>query len=203
MRQSEPYKQQIKRRNAALAVFIALAGLLFVCERVSVAIDPHQRQRQIRRRPSAPPSEAVNKYANFTHESHGKHAKDRRAQNLKCSDCHVIPSAATPDKIAAATKPSGVLSYPYHDSCLRCHQQQFYRGDRPAICTVCHSRVAVRLTSRDVYPQFRCPGEGIPRLLSASPTSKRHGSKSPSPLHARYEFRLDLAARILQLRNHG
>ena len=155
MRQSEPGKQQSKQRHAALAVVVALAGLLSVCERVSVAIEPQKRQRQIRPRPSAPASEqAVNKYSNFTHESHGKHAKDRRAQNLKCSDCHVIPSAATPDKIAATTKPSGVLSYPYHDSCLRCHQQQFYRGDRPAICTVCHSRVAVRLTSRDVYPQF-------------------------------------------------
>ena len=155
MRQSEPGKQQTKRRNAALAVLIAFAGLLFVCERVSVAIEPQKRQRQIRRRSSPPPSEqAANKYSNFTHESHGAHAKDPRARNLKCSDCHVVPSAATPDKIAGATKPSVAVGYPYHDSCLRCHQQQFYRGDRPAICTVCHTRVAVRLTSRDVYPQF-------------------------------------------------
>ena len=159
--QSGPCKQQTKRRNAALAVLVALAGLLFVCERVSVAMEPQKRPRQIRRRPSAPPSaQAANKYSNFTHESHGKHAKDRQARNLKCSDCHVVPSAAAPDQIAAATKPSVAVGYPYHDSCLRCHQQQFYRGDRPPICSVCHSRVAVRLMSRDVYPQFPSPKRG-------------------------------------------
>src|SRR6266496_6109204 len=157
MRQSEPSKQQTKRRHAALAVFVMLAGLLFICVRVSssVALELEKRQRQTRHRSSAPPSEkAANKYSNFTHESHGEHAKHPQARNLKCSDCHVIPSAKEPDRVAAATKPTAMLGYPYHDSCLRCHQQQFYRGDRPPICTVCHSRVAVRLTSRDVYPQF-------------------------------------------------
>ena len=156
MRQAGPSKPETKQRNT-VAVFIALAALLFVCERgsLSSAIDPQKRRTQTRRRPSAPPAEqAANKYSKFTHQSHGKHAKDPEARNLKCSDCHLIPSAAAPDKIAAATKPSITVGYPYHDSCLRCHQQQFYRGDRPAICSVCHSRVAVRLTSRDVYPQF-------------------------------------------------
>lgn len=163
MRQSEPSKQQTKRRHAALAVFVMLAGLLFICVRVSssVALELEKRQRQTRHRSSAPPSEkAANKYSNFTHESHGEHAKHPQARNLKCSDCHVIPSAKEPDRVAAATKPTAMLGYPYHDSCLRCHQQQFYRGDRPPICTVCHSRVAVRLTSRDVYPQFPNPKRG-------------------------------------------
>ena len=155
MRQSARSKQ--RRLNAVLALLVGLAALLFVCERVSFssAVESQQRPRPSRRRPRVPSSEqSVNKYSNFTHESHGKHAQDPRARNLKCGDCHVIPSAAAPDKIAAATKPSVAVGYPYHDSCLRCHQQQFYRGDRPPICSVCHSRVAVRLTARDVYAQF-------------------------------------------------
>jgi hypothetical protein len=162
MRQSWPSKQQAKRRNVALAVFVALAAL-FICGRVSptVAIEPQKRQKQTRHRPVTPTSQkAADKYSNFTHESHGKNAKDAHARGLKCNDCHVIPSAAEPDRIAAATKPSVALGYPYHDSCLRCHQQQFYRGDRPAICTVCHNRVAVRLTSRDVYQEFPSPKRG-------------------------------------------
>jgi len=59
--------------------------------------------------------------------------------------------------MAAATRPSSTLGYPYHDSCLRCHRQEFYRGNFPVICTVCHTRVAPRLTARDVYPQFPGP----------------------------------------------
>ncbi len=105
MRQSEPSKQQTKRRHAALAVFVMLAGLLFICVRVSssVALELEKRQRQTRHRSSAPPSEkAANKYSNFTHESHGEHAKHPQARNLKCSDCHVIPSAKEPDRVAAA-----------------------------------------------------------------------------------------------------
>src|SRR5438874_10566153 len=168
MRQSGLCKQQPKRRNAALAVFIAAAGLLFVCGQssLSVGIEQPKRRAQTRRRQGSQASNnASNKYSNFTHESHGKNSKDANARNLKCTDCHLIPSALAPDKIAAATKPSVTVGYPYHDSCLRCHQQQFYRGDRPPICTVCHSRVAVRLTSRDVYQQFPSakPGDILAR----------------------------------------
>ncbi len=157
MRESEPSRKQTRVRKSILAVLVASAGLVIVCGRASssVVMPPQKRRAQTRRRPSNPPSNnAANKYSNFTHESHGKHAKDPQARNLQCKDCHVIPSAAAPDKIAASTKPSAVVGYPYHDSCLRCHQQQFYRGDRPPICSVCHNRVAVRLTSKDVYPQF-------------------------------------------------
>ena len=70
---------------------------------------------------------------------------------LDCADCHTIQSPSAPDKISAATKPS-VEGYPYHDSCVRCHRQQFFRGGSPQICTVCHTRSSPRLTARDLYP---------------------------------------------------
>jgi hypothetical protein len=162
MRQSGPSNHQAKRRNVAVAVFVAIAAL-FIYQQVSSAVveEPQRRQRQTRRRPSVPTSQkGADKYSNFTHQSHGKNAKDPRARNLKCDDCHTIPSAAAPDRIAASTKTSAISGYPYHDSCLRCHQKEFYRGDRPAICSVCHTRVAVRLTSRDVYPKFPSPKRG-------------------------------------------
>lgn len=162
MSQNGPLNRLIARRNLAVAVLFAIGVSPFAYQQVSsaIALEP-QRQRQMRRRPIAPPSEkAADKYSNFTHESHGKNARDARTRNLKCSDCHTIPSAAEPDKIAAASKSNAALSYPYHDSCLRCHDKEFYRGDRPPICSVCHSRVAVRLTSRDVYAQFPSPKRG-------------------------------------------
>src|SRR5258708_27745703 len=144
-------------------MLVAIAGVLIVSEGVISAGggDPQRRPKKTRRRPVKPISEKVtDKYSNFTHESHGKNSRDAHARSLKCNDCHLIPSAVEPDRIAAATKPGVTLGYPYHDSCLRCHQKEFYRGDRPAICVVCHSLVAVRLTSRDVYPQFPSPKRG-------------------------------------------
>ena len=158
-----PLIQHLGRRNAVLAIFVAIAGLFIISERVTstVAREPQRRQKQIRRRSVTPRAEKVNtRYSIFTHESHGQNSKDAHARSLKCNDCHVIPSAVEPDRIAAATKPSVTLGYPYHDSCLRCHQKEFYRGDRPAICAVCHARVAVRLTSRDVYSKFPSPKRG-------------------------------------------
>jgi len=153
----------LRGRGAGVPALIAIAGLLLVCEQLALSVTAEpQRQRPGRRRRSAPPSAKLgNKYSNFTHESHSKHAKDPQARTLKCNDCHVIRSATDPGRIAAATKHTAAApSYPYHDSCLRCHEQQFYRGDRPVICTVCHSRVAVRLTSRDVYSKFPSPKRG-------------------------------------------
>ncbi len=137
----------------ALAVLAAIAALVFIYQRALSAgtVEPQKRQTQGRRsRPRTPAPERPERSKSlFKHEDH--------QSGLKCSSCHAIPSATEPDRIAAATRPSSVLGYPYHDSCLRCHRQQapqFFRGASPAICTVCHTRVSPRLTARDVHPQF-------------------------------------------------
>lgn len=138
--------------TAAAMLFAKAAGLL------TVVATPQKRSRTSKRRVPRPATseQTSNKYSNFTHRSHGKDSNDPRARLLKCNDCHLIASATEPHRIGAvtSTKRNIVLGYPYHDACLRCHEKHFYRGDRPAICSVCHSRVAVRLTSRDVHAQF-------------------------------------------------
>jgi hypothetical protein len=149
----------------AVAVFVAVATLVFIYERASstVVLEPQGRRTQNsnrRRRPRAQaPAKPARDYSLFTHASH---RKDSNGKELACSSCHTIPSPAEPDKIAAATDPRIDMGYPYHDSCLRCHlhRQQFYRGNFPVICTVCHTRVSPRLSSRDVYPQFPSPKRG-------------------------------------------
>jgi hypothetical protein len=138
-----------------LAALVAIAALLFVYQRASsTVVEPQGRQRPGRRsRPRTPtPARTTRDLSLFKHEHH--------RNGLKCSDCHTIPSATEPDRIAAADRPSSVRGYPYHDSCLRCHRQQapqFFRGTSPVICTVCHTRVSPRLTARDVYPRFPSP----------------------------------------------
>jgi hypothetical protein len=139
----------------SLTVLAAAAALIFVYQRASstAAVEPQRRQTQSRR-PTRTPVQAKGKrdYSLFMHEDH--------RDGLKCSDCHTIPSAAEPDRIAAATKPSVVRGYPYHDSCLRCHRQQIFHGDRPVFCTVCHARVSTRMTAREVYSKFPSPRRG-------------------------------------------
>jgi hypothetical protein len=145
-------------RLMALAVFCALLALLCLYPQASssTATEPQQRRRtqqQNRRRrpPSRPGAQTAaqrsgRNYSRFRHEDHRE-----PVAKLDCANCHTIPSPAAPDRISAATKPS-VEGYPYHDSCVRCHRQQFFRGTAPPICTVCHTRATPRLTARDMRP---------------------------------------------------
>ena len=160
-----PYICQVKGRELTLAVLTTVVSLLFFCQPSYSNVlgsEPQKRpRRQTRGRASNPkPADRSSKYSKFTHKSHGKDSKDARARNLKCANCHIIPSAGEPDRIAASTKPGAVVGYPYHDSCFQCHRPQVYQGDRPAFCTVCHTRVSPRLTSRDVYSKFPNPKNG-------------------------------------------
>jgi hypothetical protein len=70
----------------------------------------------------------------------------------------MIPSTAPLDygdplehtkDVAAATKP-GTKGYPYHDSCVRCHRPDFFKGATPVICTVCHTSSSPKLTARNM-----------------------------------------------------
>ena len=118
-----------------------------------------EAQRRPRQRPpaaSAPPKSARD-YSVFKHEDH---RKETNGKELACSSCHTIASPGQADRINAATRPTANSSYPYHDSCFRCHREQVYKGDRPAICTVCHTRVSPRATANDVYSQFPNPRRG-------------------------------------------
>lgn len=138
----------------ALAIFCASLACLFLYPRTSsTAVEPQQRrqQQQNRRRRPAPQTQVARRggatnYSRFKHESHRL-----PVAKLDCNSCHAIPSPAAPDTIAAATKP-GVEGYPYHDSCVRCHRPQFFKGASPAICTVCHTRSSPRLTARNMHP---------------------------------------------------
>jgi hypothetical protein len=177
VRQSELFNRKVRRRKAVMAVLAVVAALLFIYERASstAVIEPQGRQKQTGRRrrpPAQAPTKPARDYSLFTHASH---RKDSNGKELACSSCHTIPSPAEPDKIAAATDPRIDMGYPYHDSCLRCHRQQFYRGNFPVICTVCHTRVSPRLSSRDVYPQFPNPKRGSGIMEREFPGYFPHG----------------------------
>ncbi|HYJ45089.1 MAG TPA: cytochrome c3 family protein, partial [Pyrinomonadaceae bacterium] len=155
MRQSESLSRQLRRRVIALTIFCGVVALLSLYPHVSsTAFEPQGRRRQpprtTRPQPKADESQTTGRggrnYSRFKHEDHRA-----PVAKLDCADCHAIPNAAAPDTVAAATKPS-VKGYPYHDSCVRCHRQEFFRGAAPAICNVCHTRSSPRLTARDMDP---------------------------------------------------
>jgi hypothetical protein len=136
----------------ARPITIGIVSALCISAAFVTASDARQRQQQPRRLPVSRSNTA--KYSSFNHHTHGRDSDYASARHLNCDNCHVIFSAAEPDRIADSHKPAIARGYPYHDSCFACHEREIYRGDRPAICTVCHTRVSPRATAQDVYAQF-------------------------------------------------
>ena len=81
-------------------------------------------------------------YTKFSHST-PKH-------KAACNTCHNPP---TKNWTKASTFPD-IADYPDHDACVSCHRAQFFRGARPPICSVCHSKTSPR---DDVRYTFRKP----------------------------------------------
>ena len=45
-----------------------------------------------------------------------------------------------------------VADYPGHSSCVRCHRSDFFQGNNPAICTICHTASSPRNGTRFPFP---------------------------------------------------
>jgi hypothetical protein len=87
------------------------------------------------------------KYSSFEHST--------KAHRIDCASCHKFPSPNWNKVRDAATAFPDITEYPKHESCLRCHTQQFFRGSPPAICSVCHTNPSPRDSSRHPYPNPR------------------------------------------------
>jgi len=85
-------------------------------------------------------------YTKFSHSTQ-KH-------QAACVTCHKIP---TKDWTKTSSFPD-VTDYPSHDACVSCHRPQFFRGARPPICSVCHSKTSPR---DDVRYAFRNPASKL------------------------------------------
>ena len=93
-------------------------------------------------------------YNRFEHDT-AAHSKQ------SCSQCHKSPTgvstAETVDK--ESYKYPDITDYPDHDSCVECHRQQFFKGTRPPICSVCHTKVSPRDKARFAFPVPNQPQE--------------------------------------------
>ena len=81
-------------------------------------------------------------YSKFSHSTQ-KH-------QAACKTCHKVP---TKEWMKTSSYPD-IVDYPDHDACVSCHRPQFFKGARPPICSVCHSKTSPR---DDVRHAFRNP----------------------------------------------
>ncbi len=134
-------------RASVVALFSFLATIfLFYSDDLVVSVLSQARARR------AP------KYSEFPHDS--------KAHQLACSSCHNFPSANWNTVRAAPAAIPDITDYPKHESCLNCHRQQFFRGARPAICSICHTNPSPRDSARHPFPNPR-------EIFDASPKGKQ------------------------------
>jgi len=94
-----------------------------------------------------PTPKRARKYSEFPH--------DTKAHKLDCSSCHKFPSDNWKKARAADAAFEDVTEYPKHDSCVRCHMQQFFKGSQPQICSICHVNATPRNGVRHPFPNPR------------------------------------------------
>jgi hypothetical protein len=82
------------------------------------------------------PRSSAADYSKFSHATQ-KH-------QAACNTCHKIPTKN------ATTFPD-IKDYPDHDACVSCHRPQFFKGARPVICSVCHSKTSPRDAARYAF----------------------------------------------------
>jgi len=94
--------------------------------------------------------------AEFPHSKH----------QMECGSCHKFPSANW-EKVRKTDAFPDVTDYPKHESCLDCHREQFFKGDPPAICTICHTNPSPNDSSRHPFPNPREIFDQSPKGKSA------------------------------------
>lgn len=137
----------MKRENwkifSAKMTAILLVGL---CLSLSYSFEVSaQRRKNIRR--------SGKTYNNFAHNI--------AAHQQSCNSCHKTPTGFSTAETAggASYKYPDITDYPIHDACVSCHRQQFFRGARPAICAICHTKVSPRDKARFAFPAPDKPEE--------------------------------------------
>lgn len=163
----------MKNRTVTLAVLILLTSVVFIFPRLVSSAEgaastpePQRRTPQRRRRPAARrPAQGRPRvdYSRFNHRT--------KEHQGACTSCHTIPTSDW----ARAKRPAGeaafpdVTDYPDHPSCVNCHRNQFFRGARPVICTICHTNVSPR--DGTTHP-FQNPEEGFLGAKKPKPGSQ-------------------------------
>jgi len=143
-------------RAAATGVFLSFAAaVLFLPPDLAVSVSSQsKRARNVRTtRP------VFRRYSSFPHNV--------KAHTMACNNCHKFPSPNWKTVRAEADAFPDITEYPRHESCLNCHKQQFFRGPRPAICSICHVNPSPRDGRRHPFPNPREKFDASPKGRNA------------------------------------
>jgi len=143
------------KRLAIIGVFVVFAAITLA---TTGELAQRRRVTPVRRTVA----EATrSKWQDFQHST--------KAHQMECSSCHKFPSDNWKKVRDAKEAFPDITDYPKHDSCLKCHAQQFFHGSTPAICSNCHVSPGPKDSTRFPYPNPR-------ELFDRSPKAIGHTS---------------------------
>ena len=146
--------------NANRKVRTVFSGLLLVIGTVFVA--GVRDSNFVAQSQTRPPRRAVTKPAKYSAFPH-----NAAPHRLECSSCHKFPSSNWNKVRSGPDAFPDITDYPKHDSCVGCHRQQFFRGARPTICSICHTNPGPRGGSRHPFPNPRAIFDQSPKGKTA------------------------------------
>lgn len=98
------------------------------------------------KRTASQPRPATIDYTKFSHST--------KKHQAACDTCHKVP---TSNWQKVSTIPD-IKDFPEHEACVSCHRNQFFKGAKPPICSVCHTKTSPRDEAR--LP-FRAPSSQL------------------------------------------
>jgi hypothetical protein len=138
--------EPMKRYPVTFLIFALVALIVFFHPQQfakSGVVTGQKRPKRLQRRVAKAPTASIRvDYSNFSHAT--------KKHQGACNTCHRIPT----NNWKKARDFPDITDYPGHDACVSCHRPQFFRSAKPAICSVCHSKVSPR---DDVRFAFRNP----------------------------------------------
>lgn len=140
-----------KSRAAIIILFIGFlaCGILYprVISNVGASFEPAGTPKP----KASVPAKATVTAPRFTDFSHG----GKQHSRLSCNSCHKFPTANWKHVRKESDAFPDVTDYPRHESCLKCHRQEFYTTARPRICSICHTNPGPGNSARYAFPNPR------------------------------------------------
>jgi len=137
--------QRSPLRVLSLRLVLGLVvGVLSVAGVILTTTSIAQRRPPARGR--TPPRTAAINYSKFSHNT--------KKHQAACDTCHKIPTTGW----QKTSSYPDTTDFPGHDACVSCHRSQFFKGARPPICSVCHTRTSPRDEARYI---FRNPSSSL------------------------------------------
>lgn len=135
--------EPMKRYTVTLLIFALGALIVFSYPQQfskSGVVTGQKRLKRLPRRVAKPQAASIKvDYSNFSHAT--------KKHQGACNTCHKVPT----DNWKKVRDVPDVADYPGHDACVSCHRLQFFKGAKPVICSVCHSKVSPRDDARFAF----------------------------------------------------